>query len=267
MATMATLGNRIRRLVLKQSYRAGVGHIGSSLSVADLLAALFSGPLGIQLSHDERHRFILSKGHAALALYSAMAETGLLHSQDLDTFCCNGSTLGVHPEAQQKGIDFATGSLGMGLSMGVGSALASKLRANSWQVYVLMSDAELNEGSVWEAAQIASQWKLGHLHVLIDANGQQAFGYTKDISDNSKCVDRWAAFGWDVQEVDGHDAVALQKWIQDGLDNPLKQNPRVLVAKTICGKGVSYMEGKIEWHYQPMNEGQYLQALEELAKA
>jgi transketolase len=262
-SSTAALAGGIRRIVIEQSKRAHVGHIGSALSIADLLAVLYGG----QLRHDgnDRDRFILSKGHAALALYAALELVGRLNAGTVEAYCADGTLLGVHPEVDLPGVDFATGSLGHGLSMGVGAALAARTQHSRRRSFVLLSDAELNEGSVWEAAMFAAHHRLSNLVALVDVNRQQALGYTADVLDLEPVADRWRAFGWDVREVDGHDHDALARTLQ-GLDTTTGQ-PHVVLARTTFGKGVSYMERRIEWHYLPMSDEQYLQAVEELRGA
>ena len=253
----------LRRLVLEQSKRAGVGHIGSSLSIADLLAALFGGILLGEPDDPDRDRFVLSKGHAALALYVALHLAGRLSRSELETYCQDGTLLGAHPEHELAGIDFSTGSLGHGLPLGAGSALAARLEGSNRRAFVLASDAELNEGSVWEAAMFAAHHRLANLIALVDVNGQQALGYTRDVLDLSHLADRWSAFGWDVHEVDGHDVDGLTRAVE-ALDTEAGE-PHVLLAQTTFGKGVSFMESRIEWHYWPMSDEQYERALAELA--
>lgn len=265
MTTAADFSARIRRIVLEQSKRAHVGHIGSSLSVVDIIAALYGGILRIESPDDpDRDRFILSKGHAALALYAALHLRGWLTAADLDTFHSDDSQLGVHPEHALRGIDFSTGSLGHGLSFGAGAALAAKLQHSSRRVFVLVSDAECNEGSLWEAVMFAAHHHLSNLIAIVDLNGQQALGYTRDVMALSPLGARWAGFGWDVHEVDGHDARQIGE-VVDSLDTHSGE-PHVLVARTTFGKGVSYMQSQIKWHYMPMTDAEYAQALAELAE-
>ncbi|MDO8184188.1 transketolase [Conexibacter sp. JD483] len=264
--TEQTLAGLIRRLIIDESMRAHVGHIGSALSIADILAALYGGVLRSASSHDpERDRLVLSKGHAALALYAALAASSRLDRALLSTYCGEGSQLGAHPEHVLPGVDFSTGSLGQGLSIGAGSALAARMQGSDRQVYVLMSDAECNEGSVWEAAMFAAHHRLGNLVAIIDVNGQQAFGYTRDVLEPTPLAERWAAFGWNVSEVDGHDVEGLQQSLvaADARD----PRPRLLAARTTFGKGVSFMENEIAWHYWPLDALQYERACAELAAA
>lgn len=254
----------IRKIILEQSKRAHVGHIGSALSIVEIISALYGEILHIPAPDDpQRERFILSKGHAALALYAALHLKGWIDQAQLDTFCGDNSLLGVHPEHDLIGVDFSTGSLGQGLSMGVGAALAAHIQGSERRTFVLISDAECNEGSVWEAAQFAAQHKLSKLIVILDANGQQAFGYTSDVLNQDNIIQRWQAFGWDVREVNGHDVAAIRDTIH-GLDAP---QPHLIVARTTFGKGVSYMESQIKWHYFPMDDAQYAQALAEVEQA
>lgn len=258
-------GNQIRQIILEQSKRANVGHIGSALSIADIVAALYDSVLNISQPDDpDRDRFILSKGHAALAVYAALSLKGWLAEDQIETYCGNESFLGVHPEHQLKGIDFSTGSLGQGLSIAAGAALAARLKKSDRRVFTLMSDAECNEGSVWEAVMFAAHHRLSNLIAILDLNGQQALGYTEQVISLSPMADRWRAFGWDVHEVDGHDTESLAATIA-GLDTR-QGPPHILIARTTFGKGVSYMESQIKWHYLPMNDQQYQQALMEIGR-
>ena len=256
-------GTAIRRIVIQQSKRAGVGHIGSALSVADIVAALYGGVLRIPAAGaPDRDRFVLAKGHAVLAVYAAMSLRGWLGQADLDTYCADGSLLGVHPDRELDGVDFSTGSLGFGLPVGVGAALAARLAGSDRRVFVLVSDAECNEGSVWEAVMFAAHHRLGRLTAIVDLNGQQALGKTTDVLSLSPLVERWRSFGWDASEIDGHDAQTLRA----RLDAPTAADgpPRVFVARTTFWKGVSYMENQLKWHYWPMSDDEYRQALSEL---
>lgn len=256
------VARRIRATILEQSHRAHVGHIGSALSVADILAAMYFSVLDVPAPSDaDRDRFVLSKGHAALALYAALHLKGWLPEAELNSFCGDGTLLGVHPERDLTGVDFCTGSLGHGLSIGAGAALAARLQGSGRRVCVLISDAECNEGSVWEAAMFAAHHRLGNLTVILDANGQQAFGYTSDVLDPSPMAGRWRAFGWDVHDVDGHDP--------DGIADAARaaagpRVPHLLLAHTTFGKGVSFMEGQIRWHYLPMSPDEFALARREV---
>jgi transketolase len=257
------MGTDIRRSIIEHSKRANVGHIGSCLSIADLLAALYGGILHIDhLDDPERDRFVLSKGHAALALYAALHSAGWLTSEQVDTYCVNGSPVSGHPEHALEGVEFSTGSLGHGLSFAAGSALGARLRGSDYRVFALLSDAECNEGSVWEAVMFSAHHRLANLIAIVDANGQQALGNTRDVINLDPLAERWRAFGWDVHEVDGHDPELLVTTVQklDSRSGP----PHVLIADTTFGKGVSYMERKVHWHYWPMSQEEYEEALRQV---
>ena len=198
-----------------------------------------------------------------LAVYAALFLRGWLTEDALNSYCADGSLLGVHPEHALPGIDFSTGSLGQGLPMGVGSALAARLQRSSRRVFVLVSDAECNEGALWEAIMFAAHHRLANLIAIVDLNGQQALGYTEEVLSLTPLDARWRAFGWDVHEVDGHDVDGLARTIAS-LDIR-SAPPHVLVARTVFGKGVSYMERQLKWHYWPMSDEEYRQALAEIA--
>jgi transketolase len=211
----------------------------------------------------ERDRFVLSKGHAALALYAALAATDRIERELLSTYCGESSMLGAHPEHVLPGVDFSTGSLGQGLSIAAGAALAAQRQGSERRVFALLSDAETNEGSIWEAAMFAAHHRLSNLVALVDMNGQQALGYTHDVMDPGPPASaRWAAFGWDVHEVEGHDADAIARLI--GELDLRSAPPHVLLAQTVFGRGVSFMESKIEWHYLPLEAETHRQAVTEL---
>jgi transketolase len=253
----------IQRIILEQSKRAHVGHIGSGLSVADIIAVLYGQVLRCEKHDDpERDRFVLSKGHAALALYAALYLMGWLSEEQLGTYCGNDSLLGVHPDAALPYVDFSSGSLGHGLSYAAGAALAASLQGSSRRIFVLMSDAECNEGSVWETALFAAHHKLNRLTAIIDANGQQALGHTKDVLAMGSLSNKWNAFGWETVDIDGHDREALAAAL-----TAVSSRPRMIVAHTVFGHGVSFMQSRIEWHYLPMTDVQYAQALAEVGVA
>lgn len=259
------LAAQVRRTILSASMRAGVGHIGSALSIADVVAVLFGRVLHLPSAADpDRDRFVLSKGHAAVALYAALVNTGRLPEEALTAYCGEETLLGVHPERELTWIDFSSGSLGHGLSLGAGAALAARLQGSQRRTFVLLSDAECNEGSVWEAVMFAAHRSLSNLIAIVDANGQQALGYTKDVLDLEPMADRWRAFGWEAIEVDGHDRELLGDTL-DGLDTT-SGGPHVLIARTTFGKGVSFMESLIKWHYLPMSQRDYELALFELGE-
>ena len=250
----------LRRLVLEEAKRANVGHIGSALSVADILAVLYGGVLRGEPGDPDRDRFVMSKGHAALALYAALHLAGRLSRDELATYCADGTLLGTHPEHELAGVDFSTGSLGQGLSFGAGAALAARLDGSDRRVFVLVSDAECNEGSLWETVMFAAHNRLANLVAIVDVNGQQALGHTVDVLDLSPLGERWRAFGWDVREADGHDPQALAEALVEVRD----EAPRAVLARTTFGSGVPFMEGEIKWHYWPLSDEQYESALAEL---
>jgi len=264
---------QIRRIVLEQSKRANVGHIGSALCIADILAVLYGEILQIPApGAPDRDRFVLSKGHAALALYATLALRGFIDRAELDSYCGDDTKLGVHPKTVLPGVDFCSGSLGQGLPMAVGAALAARMQRSQRRVFCLVSDAECNEGAIWEAAMFAAHHKLANLTVVVDENGLQAFGPTRDVLEQANLAERWAAFGWEVARVDGHDLPALSAALR-----PRGQHgPRAVVARTVLGKGVSFMEegraitqthvaqNPVNWHYLPMSDAEYAQAMAEL---
>ncbi len=286
---------RIRRLILEMAKRANVGHIGSALSIADIIAALYANVLRVvHPDASNRDRLVLSKGHAAMALYAALYLKGWLAEETLETYCTDPveseewgeeskkdlthhsslatrhCRLGVHAEHNIPGVDFSTGSLGHGLSIGAGAALAARLDGSSRRVFVLISDGECNEGSIWEAVMFAAHHRLSNLVAIVDLNGQQAFGYTDDVLSLSPMWAKWEAFGWNVHEVDGHNVTEITKTIeilnsapsQASLDKESSCRPHVLIAHTTFGKGVPYMENRIKWHYLPMSDDEYRQAVE-----
>jgi transketolase len=259
-AALQVQAKSIRQIILRQSMRAHVGHIGSALSVADILAVLY-GTLHAATPRDpDRDRVVLSKGHAALGLYAALHLRGWLSAAQLDTYCADGTMLGVHPEVGLPGVDFSTGSLGQGLSFASGAALAARLQSSRRHIFAVMSDAEMNEGSVWEAAMFAAHHHLENLTLIVDLNGQQALGYTRNVVDLAPVSAIWEAFGWRVLAVDGHDHGQLLGAMRPATGT----RPTVVLAQTTFGRGVSFMENRIEWHYLPMSEKQYQTALLEV---
>jgi transketolase len=258
----ALSSRNVRRIVIDQAFRAGVGHIGSALSIVDLLVALYGDPT-IHLGPNDdasADRLILSKGHAALALYAVLFLCGSMAEDQLSTYCGDGTLLGVHPERALPGIHFSTGSLGHGLSMGAGTALGGRMQGTADRTFVLMSDAECNEGSVWEAAMFAGHHRLSNLIGIVDLNGQQALGHTRDVLSLDPLAAKWKAFGWDVHELDGHNIEAIRAAIAaQGVGAP-----RMILASTTFGKGVSYMESSIAWHYQPMTAEQHAVAIDDI---
>jgi transketolase len=262
-AELAGLTRTVRRLVVEQSLRAGVGHIGSSLSVAEILTVLWAKVMRLPATDDpDRDRFVLCKGHAALGLYAAMRVADIIDDETLDTFCQDGSLYGVHPEFGIPGVEVTTGSLGQGLSVACGLALGQRLKRQSGRVFALLSDAECNEGQVWEAAQFATHHSLEHLVAVIDMNGMQALGATRGIIDLSAMSRRWSAFGWHAVDVDGHDVLALTDAFEHA--PAIARRPTVIVAHTQLGKGVSFMEDRLEWHYRNLDSKLAAAALAEI---
>lgn len=250
------LQGSIRLRLLGLYNQAHAGHIGCSLSCVDLMLA------ALVLRRRPEDTFLLSKGHAAAALYTCLHQLGDLTDDDLATFYQNDTTLPAHPApSQHVGIPFATGSLGHGLPIGTGIALANQMLnpAAPGRVSVLMSDGETNEGTTWEAAHFAVQHGLNNLLVIIDKNGLQGFDSTANVLGDTADPRTWAAMGFDVAEADGHDLEALLPALDDLLARA-NGKPKVLIASTVKGKGVSYMESRLEWHYLPMNAAQYAQA-------
>lgn len=258
--------NCIRRDIIDMTFATGnIGaHLGGSLSMAEMLAALYVGCLRYDKDDDrweERDRVILSKGHAALALYPAMVQAGILDRACLDDFKKNGSRVSGHPSLNGlPGIEFASGSLGQGLSLGVGVCLALKRKNNQVsRTFVFLGDGECDEGSVWEAAASAAHFKLDNLVAVIDTNKIQYDGNTNDILNMSSMNDKWKAFGWNVVELDGHDIEALLDAYNTKSDRPL-----VIIANTVKGKGISFMENNWRFHNARLSAKQYEQAVGEL---
>ena len=245
---LSGMARTLRRWTVEQANESGVGHIGSALSVVEILTVLW-GRVMVDpgTERPDRDRFILAKGHAALALYGALRWNGLLSEETFHSYCVDGSLLGVHPEVGLPGVDVSTGSLGQGLSVGCGLAYGLGQRGSSARIYVLLSDAECNEGQVWEAASFAAHHKLANLTVIIDANGLQALGDTGHVLDMSPLEERWRAFGWQAERADGHDLDAL---IETITPQPQATAPAVVVAHTRLGKGVDFMENQLAWHYR-----------------
>ena len=255
-------GNTIRKHVIEISHDAGVGHIGSALSIADIVAALYSEEVtGLKRVLDP-DCFVLSKGHAAAALYAALFESNYISEDVLNSYA-KESGLEVHPSNSTLGIDFTTGSLGMGLSYGVGAALGAKQDNSTRNAYVLISDAELNEGSTWEAVMFAGHHRLNNLIVVLDYNKRQALGDTSNILDMNRLTGKLIPFGWNAFTCDGHDPSGLVKNLTD-VRRSSSGKPTIIIANTVLGKGVSFMEGNLKWHYWTMSDEEYAQARKEL---
>ena len=260
----------IRRLILTLAHRAKSGHVGSALSCADILFALYFDFLKIDPknpSWPERDRFILSKGHAASALYATLALRGFFKEEFLlEQYLKEGGPFPGHPSSKMlPGIEASTGSLGHGLPIGVGLALAIKRSGASHRTVVLVSDGECDEGSVWEAILAAGNWKLGSLTCIVDYNKIQSFGRVSDIMELEPFAEKWRAFKWHVQVADGHSVSALTSALKSTGTTP--HQPSVIIANTVKGKGVSFMENTVDWHYWPPNDEQFALALRELSAA
>jgi transketolase len=248
------LQGKLRTTILKMHFGANSGHIGCSLSCVDLLITILK-------YMDEEDSFILSKGHAASALYVVLNELGKISNEDLETYYKDGTKLPAHPAPSKfSSISFATGSLGHGLPIAVGIAKANKLKKNNHHSYVLMSDGETNEGTTWEAAHFAIANKLDNLIVFIDKNGLQGFAKTKEVLGDTAPLKLWEAIGFEVFEVDGHNIESLLVAKTNAIE---KKNgkPKLIIANTVKGKGVSFMENKLEWHYLPINQNQLDEAI------
>lgn len=253
----------IRKIILELSFEGKKAHISSSLSIADILCVLYWDGLRIErTSKKNRDRLILSKGHAACALYAVLLQKKILSRKITNSYGKNGTLLGVHPELVVPGIEFSTGSLGHGLSVGVGIALAGQRDGQKNKTYVLLSDAECQEGSVWEAAMFAGHHRLDTLVAIIDYNHMQAMGKTKNIINLEPLAEKWRAFGWTVLEIDGHDV----QEISTAFSMSSNGKPKVVICNTIAGKGVSFMQDRLEWHYHNLDKQQYNKALREIEK-
>ena len=252
------LSGELRLKVLGLYHKANAGHIGCSLSCIDLMIAV----LFLNKSSDDT--FILSKGHAAAALYACLNLLGEITDEELGTFYLDGTTLPAHPAPRQyKGIPFATGSLGHGLPIATGIAHAGKIGNEESYSFALLSDGETNEGTTWEAAHYAVNNQLDNLFMVIDKNGLQGFDFTDKVLGETASAEKWKAIGFETVEVNGHDVLELHAAIQE-LKSHKNGLPKAIIAQTVKGKGVSYMENKLEWHYLPMNQEQYLQATQEI---
>ncbi|MDI9418624.1 MAG: transketolase [Firmicutes bacterium] len=253
-----------RIAILQMIYQGKGGHIGGALSCTDILVTLYYTVMRIDPKNpgwEGRDRFVLSKGHSVEGLYAILADLGFIPRAELDSYRGFGSRLIGHPSNKVPGIEVNTGALGHGLSVGVGMALAGKMDQKDHKVYVLMGDGELAEGSVWEAAMAGSHYKLDNLIGIVDRNRLQIGGSTEDVMALEDLKAKWQAFGWEALEVDGHDFNSLVELAKLPI---VPGKPHMIIANTIKGKGISFMENEVGWHHRVPNEEEYAQALQEL---
>ncbi len=257
----------IRKNILEMALSAGASsaHFGGALSIAEIVSTLFAHQMKIDkknVNWEKRDRFILSKGHACLAYYAALCEIGYISKEELKTFEKNDTNLLGHPVRNTKlGIDFSNGSLGMGLSLGIGVALSSKKRKLNFNVYVILGDGECNEGSVWEAAMAAPNFKLDNLYVIIDKNNFQQTGSNKEIMNVENLKDKWSSFGWHAIELDGHNIEDLFEFFKNS--QKIKK-PKAIIANTVKGKGFSFSENNNQWHHSVLTKSLYEKAIKEI---
>jgi transketolase len=257
----------LRRKIVRAIAAARRGHIASAFSLVEILRVLYDDVLRYDPTAPRaanRDRCVLSKGHGCLALYAILADKGFFPEAELDRFCHFDGILGGHPEFMKvPGVEASTGSLGHGLSISVGIALALKRTGASERVFTVTSDGECNEGSTWEAALCASKHRLSNLTVLLDYNRFQSFGTTSDVLELEPMADKWLAFGWQVEEADGHDVAALRAALHSG--KPADERPRVVICHTIKGKGVKFVENNLAWHHKNrVTDEELRQLLEQL---
>jgi len=258
---------KIKKNILDMAFNAGSNsaHIGGAFSLADIVACLYSKVMMLdkkKINSDNRDRFILSKGHACLVLYSALIEKGLIKREEMNTFESDNTDLPGHPVInRKKGIEFSNGSLGMGLSVGIGVAISLKKKKLDNLVYVVLGDGECNEGSVWEAAMAAGHLKLDNIVAILDKNNFQQTGSTLEILKNDNLNEKWKGFGWNVLEIDGHNI----NEIYDSLKfNNEKNKPKLIIANTIKGKSLKFAENKNEWHHSILTKKFYEEALKDI---
>lgn len=251
-----------RKTALRLIYQAQTSHIGSNFSCIDILTVLYNIANVDKDLKEDRDRIVISKGWVAAAIYALLAEKGIIPKEDLETYCKEGSKYIGLVEPYVRGIEAAGGSMGFGLPFGVGFALAKKIKKEKGRVFVLMGDGEMDIGTTWESALIAAHHDLDNLVVVVDFNGLQAMGKVKEILNIEPLKNKWTAFGWEVLEIDGHNFKEIEKaLITPQVD---KGKPIVIIAKTVKGKGVSFMEGENIWHYKAPSEEEYQKALKEL---
>lgn len=260
------IANNIRIDIIEQIYNANSGHPGGALSIADILAVLYFNQMNIDPKEPQsnlRDRLVLSKGHAVTALYGALSEKGYIPKEELKTFRKLGSRLQGHPDMELvPGIDMSTGSLGQGLSIANGMAIASKMDSLGCRVYCILGDGEIEEGQIWEAAMTANKYGLDNLCVILDYNGLQIDGTIQEVKGLDCIISKWEAFGFNVIPCDGHNIENLISSFEQA--RQIKGAPSIIIAKTIKGKGVPFMENKAEWHGKAPNKEEYDKAMEAL---
>ena len=262
------LARAIRREALKMVHNAGASHIGSALSIADILAVLYQDILNVSavsVGDRNRDRFILSKGHACVALYAVLAELGFFEKSLLDEYGRENSILMNHISHKVPGVEFSTGALGHGLPFGVGKALSAKINKEAWRTLVLASDGEMQEGSNWEAIMFAAHHRLDNLTLIIDHNNLQSLTTVVDTLNIQPLRQKLVAFGWEVREVDGHCHFELLEGFRPKMTGAEK--PLAVIANTVKGRGVDFMENSVEWHYKSPNEEELASALMQIANA
>lgn len=261
-AALAEHARAVRRFVVEATARTRASHVGSALSVTDILVAIYFSAMRPNHTGVHGDHAILSKGHSAVALYGVLAECGKLTPEETGHFYENGSLLAGHPEPNEEmGIVFGSGSLGHGLPVGGGMTFGKRLAGSNGHTWVVMSDGECEEGSTWEAAMFAAQHGLGGLTAIVDRNGIQGMGSTESVMGLEPLAEKWRAFGWRVLEVDGHDIAALAEALESGVS---PSQPTMVIARTTKGKGVSFMESNNDWHYRSASPEELSIALSEL---
>ena len=260
------IGNEIRKDIIEAVYNGKSGHPGGALSCADILTVLYFNEMNIKKdepNYEKRDRFVLSKGHSSPALYGALAETGFIDKGDLKTFRKIDSYMQGHPDKNKvPGVDMTTGSLGQGLSVANGMAMMGKLNKKAYRVYCLVGDGEIEEGQIWEACMTSAHYKLDNLCLIIDNNTLQIDGNVEDVMNVNPIGDKLKSFGFEVIEIDGHNYEEILNAFEKA--KTIKEKPTAIVAHTVKGKGVSFMENKVEWHGKAPNEEQYELAMQEL---
>lgn len=260
------IAKEVRKDVITMAYKASSSHVGSCLSIADIMVVLYHRILNINnnnISDGTRDKFILSKGHSSSMLYAVLASKGFIDKEILETYCMDGSHLSGHPKMKAlPGIEVSSGSLGHGLGLGCGIALGDKAVGRDSKCVVLMGDGECEEGSVWEAAMFASSRKLNNLIAVIDNNELQGLGRVKEVTGLYSLKEKWKSFNWNVIEINGHDYQEIFDAFNKAYE--FSDRPTVIIAHTVKGKGVSFMEDRLEWHYKSPDLQQYNLAIEEV---